>query len=139
MLLAAELLYVTGQNGQGDNCLMATDMVRLTRFDHWPAFHVAVANPVSALSKHSFEAHDAFSEPRGWTCGGGPASNEKTKAHHGKAKAPQCVKVTHPRETPIASLNKKVALLKRERDEALEQQIATSKVLQVHFDFARQA
>jgi hypothetical protein len=47
-------------------------------------------------------------------------------------------KVTHHRESSTAGLNKKVALLKRERDEALEQlsealeqQTATSEVLRV--------
>ncbi len=40
-------------------------------------------------------------------------------------------KVAHHRESSAAGLNKKVALFKRERDEALEQQKATSEVLKV--------
>jgi len=40
-------------------------------------------------------------------------------------------KVAHHRESSAADLNKKVALFKRERDEALEQQKATAEVLRV--------
>jgi hypothetical protein len=40
-------------------------------------------------------------------------------------------KVAHHRESSAAGLNKKVALFKRERDEALEQQKATAEVLRV--------
>ena len=40
-------------------------------------------------------------------------------------------KVAHHRESSAAGLNKKVALFKRERDEALEQQRATSEVLRI--------
>ena len=40
-------------------------------------------------------------------------------------------KVAHHRESSAAGLNKKVALFKRERDEALEQQKATAEILRV--------
>ena len=56
---------------------------------------------------------------------------KKRKRIREKPKRRNALKVTRPRGSPVASLNKKVALLKRERDEALKQQIATSKVLQV--------
>ncbi len=56
---------------------------------------------------------------------------KKRKRITGEPKRQNALQITRPRGSPIASLNKKVALLKRERDEALEQQTATSKVLQV--------
>ena len=47
----------------------------------------------------------------------------------GNAKAPQRAKDHAPSHSSAASLHKKVALLTRERDEALEQQTATSEIL----------
>jgi signal transduction histidine kinase len=48
-----------------------------------------------------------------------------------KTKRPSASKVLRDRISSDASLHKKVALLTRERDEALEQQIATSNVLRI--------
>src|SRR6476659_6839587 len=70
-------------------------------------------------------------EPRGGHEAVGQRAMKKRKRITGKPKRRNAPKVARHRGSPIASLNKKVALLKRERDEALEQQTATSKVLQV--------
>jgi hypothetical protein len=61
------------------------------------------------------------------TAGGQPVKARRRKAATLKRRnAPKAV-----RSSSAASLHKKVALLTRERDEALEQQTATSEVLQV--------
>jgi hypothetical protein len=61
--------------------------------------------------------------------GGEPVKTRRRKAETLKRRnAPKAV---HHRESSAAALNKKVALFKRERDEALEQQTATSEVLKV--------
>jgi GAF domain-containing protein len=62
------------------------------------------------------------------------AGGETVKAQRHKAatlKDRNAPKVTHHRESSVPGLNKKVALFKRERDEALEQQKATAEVLRV--------
>jgi two-component system, NtrC family, sensor kinase len=62
------------------------------------------------------------------------AGGEPVKARRQKTvtlKRRDAPKVAPHRESSAAGLNKKVALFKRERDEALEQQRATSEVLRV--------
>ena len=62
------------------------------------------------------------------------AGGEPVKARRRKTPAVKrrnAPKVAHHRELSAAGLNKKVALFKRERDEALEQQKATAEVLRV--------
>jgi hypothetical protein len=62
------------------------------------------------------------------------AGSASVKSRRRKAATPKrrtAPKVTHHRESSAADLNKKVALFKRERDEALEQQKATAEVLRV--------
>jgi two-component system NtrC family sensor kinase len=61
-------------------------------------------------------------------------ASKLAKARSRKAATPKrrtAPKVAHHRESSAADLNKKVALFKRERDEALEQQKATAEVLRV--------
>ncbi len=70
-------------------------------------------------------------EPGGGHEAAGQRAMKKRERITGKPKRRNAPKVARHRGSPVASLNKKVALLKRERDEALEQQTATSKVLQV--------
>jgi len=62
------------------------------------------------------------------------ARGEPVKTRRRKAatlKRRNAPKVAHHRESSAAGLNKKVALFKRERDEALEQQKATAEVLRI--------
>jgi GAF domain-containing protein len=62
------------------------------------------------------------------------AGSASVKSRRQKAATPKrrtAPKVAHHRESSAADLNKKVALFKRERDDALEQQKATAEVLRV--------
>ena len=62
------------------------------------------------------------------------ASSKPTKARSRKTAAPKggnAPKSTRHRRSPAASVSEQVALYKRERDEALEQQAATTEVLRV--------
>jgi hypothetical protein len=62
------------------------------------------------------------------------AGDKPVKTRRRKAATPKlgkAAKAVRRRSSSAASLRKKVALLTRERDEALEQQTATSEVLQV--------
>ena len=62
------------------------------------------------------------------------AGSASVKSRRRRAATPKrrtAPKVAHHRESSAADLNKKVALFKREWDEALEQQKATAEVLRV--------
>ena len=61
--------------------------------------------------------------------GGKPAKAQRRKAL--KVKGRNAPKVTRSRPSSVGGKDKKIALLTRERDEALEQQTATSEVLRV--------
>jgi GAF domain-containing protein len=66
---------------------------------------------------------------QGSSTGGDPVKTRRRKTLTPKRR--NAPKVAHHRESSAADLNKKVALFKRERDEALEQQKATAEVLRV--------
>ena len=57
--------------------------------------------------------------------------HEKPATHDDKAKAPQCAKGQWASQALQHNANTKIALLNRERDEALEQQKATAEVLRI--------
>ena len=108
----------------------------MTRSGHGPASHVSVAKPVSAPTKVLVRAATMpCPEPRGDAVARrGKTGHEPVQTRRRKSvvrKRGNAPKVARHRGSSADSLRKKVALFKRERDEALEQQKATSEVLHV--------